>query len=102
MSKPEKAIIHIDSMYGFKHRQAFVTLKWGDMEGVMTPAEARLHALAIIHQAEVAEQDAFLFEFGRNAIAVDAALATQEERDQVGAKILARFREWRNQRRSEK
>lgn len=55
--------------------------------GQMSPEQARDHARAITEAAEAAEQDAFLFDFGRNQIS-DGDAAT-------GMRLVMAFREYR-------
>lgn len=40
--------------------QGYVQITWGAESGQLTPAEARMHALAVLEAAEAAEHDALV------------------------------------------
>ena len=63
----------------------FVTLKWGESAGQLTPAEARAHALAILEAAEAAESDA----------AVWQVMTTGGATEADAVRILSRIRDAR-------
>jgi DNA-binding FadR family transcriptional regulator len=54
-------MITIEAMIASKTNKGMVVLKWGKESGVLTPDEARAHALKILECADSAESDEFLF-----------------------------------------
>lgn len=81
----------VRSLYGAKGREPLVaiTMPGGEMLQ-MSPDEARHHAQVVL---EAAEQDAFMFEFARDAFGDKAGDA-----DQAATAMLNEFRKWREKR----
>ena len=70
--------------------EAFVQLLLGDqIIGQLDMAQARDHARMVLESAESAEQDAFLMDFARNVVGVDAERAGQ---------LLVAFRNYRQEK----
>ena len=77
------------SGYGYNTKQPFVNLLIGDRKPVqLSPEEARSVARQLTEAAEAAEQDAFLVEWGSEALG--------DER--TAAALLMQFRKWRKER----
>ncbi len=84
----------VRSMYGAKNREPLVAITMPGGETLQcSPAEARAHALAVLECAEAADQDAFIFEFGRSVIAKGA-----KDGDRLAAGLMNEFRQWREKR----
>jgi hypothetical protein len=79
--------IQIETIYGAISRKPFVTFKWGNMAGQLTPNEARAHALAILEAADAAESDAFIVKF------LDDHLDAPPEASLVAMSEFRQFRE---------
>lgn len=56
-------MLHVESMYGAQSKKGTVCLSWGDNAGVLTPAEARVHAAMVIECAAAAENDELFVKF---------------------------------------
>ena len=85
-----RQVITVSSLYGAATRQPLVQVQWADLKPfTLTVEEARDLAANLLENAEAAEQDAFMVEFGINKLG--------GERE--GALLLAEFRKWREGRR---
>ncbi|HEY8597358.1 MAG TPA: hypothetical protein VIL85_02940 [Thermomicrobiales bacterium] len=83
------SVITSSSGYGYNTKRPFVNLLIGDRKPIqLSPDEARSVALQLIEAAETAEQDAFLVEWGTEALG--------DER--TAAALLMQFRKWREER----
>jgi len=56
-------VISVSSGVSARNGGGFVTIRWGDMGGQLSPEEARQHALAVIEAADAAEHDAAVVAF---------------------------------------
>src|SRR5260370_26028588 len=54
-----------------------VILSWGQDKGVLSPAEARDHALTVLQTADAAESDSFLTGFARERLQFDTGTVQQ-------------------------
>ena len=91
MSKPE-TIIHVNSIVSHRTREGVVQLIWGEMQGQLSPAVARAHALKILECADAAESDAFMLDFFCKKLGAGESQAGQ---------ILLEFRKFREKREKE-
>jgi len=83
------SVITSSSGYGYNTKQPFVNLLVGDRKPIqLSPDEARSVARQLTEAAEAAEQDAFLVEWGTEALG--------DER--TAAALLMQFRKWREER----
>lgn len=80
--------IWIETMVSASTGEPFVTLRWYDHSGNLTPQEAREHALSILAAADACESDAFLVAFMK-----EHGMETQG----VGVMLQA-FRKYRDKR----
>jgi len=80
--------IFVTSGYGRKTLAPFVQVEHEAIDEPiqLSPAEARDLAQNLIQAAEASEQDAFLFEFTRDALKQDQATAAQ---------LIGEYRAWR-------
>jgi hypothetical protein len=88
-------VIAVSSGYGGNTRQPFVELRAAAINKPLqiAPEAARDLAHNLIDCAEVADQDAFLYEFISNEIMGDGA--TPAERDHYAAGVIQLFRQYR-------
>lgn len=86
-------VIHVESGYGHNTRQPFVEIKTDKLKEPLqlSPNEARDLAANLLQAAEAAEQDAFIVEFHS-----DFVDGSPEEKQVLGASMLALFRKWRD------
>ncbi|MDP9371223.1 MAG: hypothetical protein M3Q65_01940 [Chloroflexota bacterium] len=81
--------VAVETIYGARHRQPFVSLRFGDRKpDLLTPEKAREIGAMLNDAAAAAEVDAFLVEF--------LVGTGMELRD--AATILDEFRKWREAR----
>lgn len=82
-------IVTASSGYGYNSKQPFVNLLIDDRKPIqLSPDDARAVAHNLTEAAESAEQDAFLVEWGTEALGDERAAAT----------LLMQFRKWRGER----
>jgi hypothetical protein len=90
MSKKDKTF-WVTSLYGGKTREPRVNFAMPGGEYVqMSPEEARDLALNLLQCADAAESDGFVFEFIKDKVGAP---------DEISARILGEFREYRDKRR---
>jgi len=83
---PIDPMIHIESLVSAQTGKPVVSVRWGPMDGKLTPAEARAHAQTIMEVAFAAELDAFIVAFFHEKMDLPLERAVMVLRD---------FREWR-------
>lgn len=81
--------IRIESMVSTKTGKAFVKFDWGPMSGVLTPEEAKAHAVKVLEVAWGADADSILIEFLTNKVGVTLEAAVM---------VLRVFRDLRRDR----
>ena len=89
-TKEGRVTLWASSGYGGKSRQPFVSIHWKDVMQQLSLEDARRFARSIYEAAEAAEQDAFIFEWVKEATGADDAGA---------ANLLHEYRRWRERRR---
>jgi hypothetical protein len=80
------APIEVSSMFGMVAQQGLVAVKWGTNQGILTPVEARQHAMVILEAADAAISDHALITWSRDVGDLPLELA---------AGILMHFRKFR-------
>ncbi len=83
--------LRIESGYGGKTKQPFVSLLYSDTVIQVSPPKAREIALMLLESAEAAEQDAFLMEWAQEEVNTG---------EQGAARLLNEFRLWRKRRKT--
>lgn len=81
--------IETNSLISNRTKAPIVALKWGEMEGQLSPGEARDFAERVRRTADAAESDAFVFDFLVNQVETDPNRASM---------VLHLFREFREDR----
>lgn len=80
--------ILVESLVSARTGKPVVHIRWGPMDGQLTPEEARRHAQALMEVAFAAELDAFVVKWVTTAIGADTQKALMVLRD---------FRAWRQE-----
>jgi hypothetical protein len=76
----------------------FVTLRWGDQHGQLTPDDARRHALSILAAAEAAEHDSAVFAVISRTLAKDGESVSSKRVLKIAGRFLEDLRAERRER----
>lgn len=86
-------MILVESVTRSQDLSPAVRFKWGDMQGDLTPNEARIHAFIILEAAEAAMTDSFMAEHLR-----DVGEANPQAIAQLISDLRAARGDWREKR----